>query len=159
EDLVRRMLSKDPTLRPGSVAEVAAELGRLLESDSPNRWPSAPQFQTAITVALGGGNHERSREPPPYCFLLLFGGGAEVNQAAGNDSVLAALAVSYGARMERLGEFARIVRLEIRSDGRVAAEQVLALAKKMRAQLANAPMALVAASPTEGSHEQIIDRA
>src|SRR5262249_11039915 len=85
--------------------------------------------------------------------------GAEVNQAAGNDSVLAALAVSYGARMERLGEFARIVRLEIRSDGRVAAEQVLALAKKMRAQLANAPMALVAASPTEGSHEQIIDRA
>ena len=159
EELVRSMLAKDPALRPPSAAVVAAELGRLLESNSPTRRTSAAQFQTAATVLLEDGNHELVRKPPSHRFLLLLGAGAEADQDAANDAALAALAISHGGRMERLGDFARIVRLDIPLGGRGAAERVLSLAKRFRAQVTKAPMALVAASSSEGGHEQTIDRA
>ena len=150
EDLVRSMLAKDPALRPASAAVVARDLGRLLESNNPTRWSSAPQFQTAVTLLLEAGNHDGAREPRPHSFLLLLGAVAEAAQDVANDAILAALADSHGGRMERLGNFARLVRLDIPSGGHCAAERV---------QVTNAPMALVAASSSEGGHEQTIDRA
>lgn len=155
EELVRRMLAKDPALRPSSAAVIAAELGKLLESNSSTVWPSAPQFQTAATMLLSGGNHEQEREPQPHRFLILLG----ADQDAANDAALAALATSHGGRMEPLGEFARIVSLDIPAWVPAAAERVLSLAKKLRTQASNAPMALVAAGSRQGDHEQTIDRA
>jgi serine/threonine protein kinase len=165
EDLVRRMLAKDPALRPIGAAAVADELGQLAESDSPTCRPSAPQFHTAVTAVLpgtNGGEHEPNKhEPASYQFLILIGCTPEA-RANGPlpDSVVASVAAGHGARMERIGEFARVVKFEVSSPVAGARiESLMLLARKLRARSRNAPMALVAGPASVTVHEGTLDRA
>lgn len=165
EDLVRRMLAKDPAMRPRSAAAVAGELSGLLESASPKRWPSAPQFHTAATVVLPGANgaaqDPKKQDPDSYQFLILIGSASKAeSQGPSIDTLLASLAESHGARMERVGEIARVVKLEMGppvSGARI--ESLVQLARKLRARVSNAPMALVAGRASGTVNEGTIDRA
>jgi hypothetical protein len=159
------MLAKDPAMRPSTAAAVVGELSGLLESDSPKRWPSAPQFHTAATVVLPGANgavqDSKKQEPFSYQFLILIGASAKADtQGPAIDTLLASLAASHGARIERIGELARVVKLEMRPPVSGAGiEGLLQLARKLRARVSNSPMALVAGRTSGPVHEGTIDRA
>jgi hypothetical protein len=93
--------------------------------------------------------------------LILIGSASKAGaQGPSADALLASVAASHGARIERVGEIARIVKLEIRPPVAGAGiESLMQLARKLRARVSNAPMALVAARARGTVHEGTIDRA
>jgi hypothetical protein len=130
--LVAQMLAKDPALRPGDGANLAAALAAL--GPRVHSAAVAPQGRVVQTSALTGGERR-------FLSVVLLGGTAAAVEP--DEDALRRQIKPYGGRVEHLADGSTIVVLE--ADRRVATDQAAQAARcalAMRAIAAGRPIAI-----------------
>ena len=146
--LVERLLAKEPALRCGPAAEVAAALAALGPlPDGPRRPTRGPSVATAVRPS---GPRLDARLALVIMTTALGGGPSPAD--------LADLVVTPGARLERLDDGALVITMAVAGSPPEQAAHAAQVALRLRAQIPAAVMVIAAGVGADGLAE-VLDRA